>query len=78
MKHWYLSIRDHICRCACLYRNVRLVLIGIVAGLLAQHPPEAATKLVLLLLNGKLAEVTDDVLHLGVVNIAVLAAEIVE
>jgi len=34
--------------------------------------------LILLVLDSQLAQMTDDILHLGVVDVAVLAAEIVE
>ena len=40
--------------------------------------PAAATLIVALMLDGDLAEMTDDVLHLGIATATALAAEVVE
>ncbi|KAI6876686.1 plasma membrane H+-ATPase Pma1 [Hortaea werneckii] len=53
----------------------RLVIIGIVVGLADQRVLVTAV-LILLVLDSQLAEVADDVLHLGVVDVALGTAEV--
>ena len=57
--------------------SLRLILFVLFRGLANNGPPALAV-LILLVLDRQLAKVADDVLHLGIVHAAVLAAEVVE
>lgn len=80
----FLKFLHSVCSCVCIpcsYIHVvktHLLLIRLVGSLGSQQPPVLASLSVLLVSDGELAEVTDDVLHLAVVDGALLASKVVE
>jgi len=57
---------------------MRLFVVIIISSLGGQHPAILTSLAVLLVVDGELAKVADNVLHLAVVHVTVLATEIVE